>query len=725
MKKTLKFLKLAAFVTVVALTISAVPYFAANAYTAAAAAETAPGRTIEDYSDASGHWAEASLRQAVEDGILTGADGLLRPDEPLLYSEALTLICRVLSPLDDVPFTDIGLTGSEWYAPYASAAASMGLRFSTGMLATANITRLDAFTLLADSFQLTSANETLTALAAYDDVAAIYGHGRDALNALASGGYLAETSGSLRPDDIITRAEFIDVLCRVYGTISVGGARPQGNQVISGSVDLYDTKLTGTVWIDGESTVTLDNVTAETVVLRSQVSDVVMTRSTAIQRLVIAGGTSDSLVFAVPEGVSVGTLVLGNGGPKTVSVSGNVGAVEVTGANITLNVLSNVRAVRVSGSNDRVTVSGQTTDYFNRDTCSNNVAYLAQGATTLLLEGVSNNVVTDGRVENLLVGGVNSTVYGQGSAAALTVLSDKTYVAIPYDTYANNIDPGISSAVITFDVPELLPAGEELNATATVTTASRYACNAQWILDGTFLYEQQFTATPEGTQLTFNYAFTYTEDMALSHMLTLTIDYTDKYGAKTVQTAETIVNVQNYSYSYYEPVTAEYALSVVTTGYAGNYTLQWALEHDYTPAEKEVWINAKGYSSTTDYLVWINTACQRVNIFEGSAGNWRLIRTCIVGTGAPGTSTPVGVYTIFGRSSYGWTTGTYNVRPVVNFKVGSGYAFHSRLYNPSHSYLLSNPGIGYPISHGCVRMYDEDVQFIYDYIPNGTTVVVY
>jgi len=64
------------------------------------------------------------------------------------------------------------------------------------------------------------------------------------------------------------------------------------------------------------------------------------------------------------------------------------------------------------------------------------------------------------------------------------------------------------------------------------------------------------------------------------------------------------------------------------------------------------------------------------------------------------------------------------VRPVVNFRVGSGYAFHSRLYNPGHNYL-TDPSIGFPVSHGCIRMYDEDVQWIYDNIPNNTSVVVF
>ena len=115
---------------------------------------------------------------------------------------------------------------------------------------------------------------------------------------------------------------------------------------------------------------------------------------------------------------------------------------------------------------------------------------------------------------------------------------------------------------------------------------------------------------------------------------------------------------------------------------------------------------------------------QRVNVFKRDGDMWKLEKTFLCGTGAPGTNTPVGVYTIWARSSYGWTTGTYNVRPVVNFRVGSGYAFHSRLYDPWHNYL-TDPNIGFPISHGCIRMYDEDVQWIYDTVPDNTAVVVF
>ncbi len=168
----------------------------------------------------------------------------------------------------------------------------------------------------------------------------------------------------------------------------------------------------------------------------------------------------------------------------------------------------------------------------------------------------------------------------------------------------------------------------------------------------------------------------------------------------------------------------ERVLKLVTTGYKGNYTLKWAQEHDYQDYEKETWINAKNYASDTQYLIWVNVSMQRVNIFKGSKENWELVRSAIVGTGASGSSTPVGVYTTTYKQSAGWTTSTYTCRPVVGFKKNTGYAFHSRLYYPG-SNKLTDARIGFPVSHGCIRMYDEDVNFIYSNVPNGSTVVVF
>ena len=189
-------------------------------------------------------------------------------------------------------------------------------------------------------------------------------------------------------------------------------------------------------------------------------------------------------------------------------------------------------------------------------------------------------------------------------------------------------------------------------------------------------------------------------------------------------TAEKTVPIENYSAEWYAQRDAEAILKQVSSVYRGNYTTSYAANNDYSTTTKEVWINAKGYSSNTNYIVWINRAYQHVNVFTGSKGNWKLVKSFIVGTGAADTPTPVGVTTVTYKLKAGWTTGTYTVRPVVGFYPNTGYAFHSRLCYPGTDteYDFSS---GYPVSHGCVRMQHNDINWIYNNVPIGSTVVIF
>lgn len=144
---------------------------------------------------------------------------------------------------------------------------------------------------------------------------------------------------------------------------------------------------------------------------------------------------------------------------------------------------------------------------------------------------------------------------------------------------------------------------------------------------------------------------------------------------------------------------------------------------DYTQAEKETFVDAKGYRSDTDYLVWINPVRQKVNVFMGTQYNWSLIKSFTCSTGANKTPTPMGNYKLCGRQD-AWIKPTYQVRPILYFELDRGLAFHSRLYSPDGSYL-TDATIGRPASHGCIRMLDEDIRWMELMLPLKTTVIVY
>ena len=248
-----------------------------------------------------------------------------------------------------------------------------------------------------------------------------------------------------------------------------------------------------------------------------------------------------------------------------------------------------------------------------------------------------------------------------------------------------------------------------VTASATVSNPVSLTCLASWYADGQLVESRTVTVGPIPVTVDLDRDLGFRPaDSTGSLELRLTLN-------DAAASARTTAKLKGIS--------PEYALSVVTHDYAGDYTLEWALAHDYDADVKTVWINAMGYASDTPYIIWVNRTYQRVNIFEGSQGSWRLVKTFLCGTGRAGHATPVSVSKVRQRLVNGWTHSTYIVRPVVYFLTG-GYAFHSRLWNRSHT-ALTDPSIGYPISKGCVRMYDEDVQWIFDNIPEGTTVVVH
>lgn len=141
---------------------------------------------------------------------------------------------------------------------------------------------------------------------------------------------------------------------------------------------------------------------------------------------------------------------------------------------------------------------------------------------------------------------------------------------------------------------------------------------------------------------------------------------------------------------------------------------------DYSTKAKEDFVNKKGYKSPTKYLIWISQYTQRVIIYQGSKGKWKMIRNCRCATGTHLHMTPKGVHKITYKEK-GWFYKTTYEKPIVHFQ--SQNSFHSRIKNYKGGY--ADATIGRPRSKGCVRLYDEDINFIYKKCPKGTTVVSY
>ena len=130
-------------------------------------------------------------------------------------------------------------------------------------------------------------------------------------------------------------------------------------------------------------------------------------------------------------------------------------------------------------------------------------------------------------------------------------------------------------------------------------------------------------------------------------------------------------------------------------------------------------VNSQNISSRTEYLIWVDKSDYRVTLFEGSKNNWRGVGSYPCSIGAPSTPTITGQFEYFSKETR-WSYPTYYVGPIMRFY--RGYALHSTLlrYNGADA----DARLGQKISHGCVRMVPEDIQYLWDTVPLYTKVYV-
>lgn len=122
----------------------------------------------------------------------------------------------------------------------------------------------------------------------------------------------------------------------------------------------------------------------------------------------------------------------------------------------------------------------------------------------------------------------------------------------------------------------------------------------------------------------------------------------------------------------------------------------------------------------------IDKSENKLRLYDGG----RLVKTYPVATGKSASITPVGRFTIVFKTVYpGWTdpeTGQFYPggspqNPLghrwLGLSVGGGkqYGIHGT-NRPS--------SIGQHITHGCVRMYESDVEELYRTVPLGTIVTI-
>ncbi len=139
---------------------------------------------------------------------------------------------------------------------------------------------------------------------------------------------------------------------------------------------------------------------------------------------------------------------------------------------------------------------------------------------------------------------------------------------------------------------------------------------------------------------------------------------------------------------------------------------------DYSKATKLNFVNSRKISSSTDYMIWVSTDMQSLNVFKGSKRNWKLVKVCKCSTGMFDWQTPLGSRSI-----------------VAKMRV-----CHSEQWGSNLQYFLSFGGSGihqwpgggagenlgkHPCSHACIRLSRKNSKWMYKRIPKGTRLYIF
>lgn len=687
-------------------------------------------------------WSRNALVFAVENGILKGNQNQdLEPKRSTTRAEMAAILVRLLGmngSADLSAFKDVKDTA--WYYPELSAAVAGGIfngMSATSMGPNANITREQTMTVLCRAFGLVPKDRQ--AYLNYKDSAKISAFARDAISALQERGLLnGYSDGTLRPGNSITRAEVAQLIYNMFDAIVTDPAQlPQAGRVLySGTESLpQELELNGTLVLGSRYAGEVGNWT---------VTDELILRCSGSFDL--TGVTAGSVVCAAPDTTVTGT---------------------------TSDLVTNAENVAVLGDVPILTVAGGSAQVAG--TC---VAAQVRSGKLILdgdvleLEAAGGTTQVGGNAQNVQITGNNVVLCGSGYADEITVSGRNAAITLETGSLINAVEYGLEGVTIAMKQPAAMTKPGSVMVTATFdggtftgpdTTDGKLICTLQWVLNGKVVSENKNFALSNGVSTSYTFKvekesdagtitvrlnnglesreksvklaadfYQWDYDNALSTVKTLKIETTLKQAQTLYSDRAMTSKIQTLAkgtvvYLIYNPLEDRVQVQTAEgkTGWIKNSNISIYMgkvthsEIEYSKGTVEGYVNKKGYTSETKYLTWISCYTQRVFVFEGSKGNWKLIKTFLVSTGDNNTPTPIGTY----RTEYHvnqWNYDEFYVNKITVFH--GGHAFHSILYKYNGS--IYNDRVGVSLSHGCIRMLPNDVNYIYN-LPLHTRVVVY
>lgn len=263
--------------------------------------------TIKDMPNS---WARKAVEKAVENNMLTGYEGYVRPDDNITRAEVSVVFNKILGTeeaTDISSFADVKET--DWF--YSEMAKIVNAKIMSGdgnnLMPQSEITRQELFVLVARVLGLSDGNEEV--LSSFSDNSEIADWAKGSISALVEAGYISGNDGKLNPSANMTRAEFAQVLSNIAGKYIVSGGEYNenidGNIFVSADGVTISGKINGNVIIgDGVENVTFkDAEIGGDVIVRGNGTSL---EGTTVNGNLVINGINGTPEISVDENSSVG-----------------------------------------------------------------------------------------------------------------------------------------------------------------------------------------------------------------------------------------------------------------------------------------------------------------------------------------------------------------------------------------------------------------------------------
>ncbi len=161
------------------------------------------------FPDMPNDWSTQALQNAINNGLLNGIDGKIAAGENLTRAQMAAIVTRAFGTNGKADISSFGdVNAGDWFYDAMASSVLMGAFQGDGvnLNPNANITRQEAFTVLARLFTLSGGDQSV--LNSYTDGDQVADWAKDSMASMVAAGYVKGSDNMLNPLSSITRAEF-------------------------------------------------------------------------------------------------------------------------------------------------------------------------------------------------------------------------------------------------------------------------------------------------------------------------------------------------------------------------------------------------------------------------------------------------------------------------------------------------------------------------------------